>query len=404
MKRRFGSIRQRGQRFIVMYTGPDGGRHTPGKSFATEQQAELWLAQEETLVEHHRLGYTTWMPPKDRNKKNQEKQITVGEYLTAYNQRLADHGVIRASTFQQYTRVTENRITRADMVQGRAGQLRDVPMVEVTSQHIQDWWDAVVALFPDTAEYNRKAFKRLKAGFNDALERGIITATPVTLKAPARSAAPKYDKPLLEDAELFKVLGAVPARYRALTVLTLFHGLRVGEAIGLHTHNVVVAGDVPRAPYVVVQVRDQLQRLSVDGKVQLVRQPTKTQAGVRDVYVFPEFTQMMQEHLSLYADKAEGGLFTVTTGGKPVMDTSFRSVLIRAADKAGVPRRVHPHSGRRWITTRLAEMGATPAEIGSVLGDTDLSTITHIYTSVRQSRPQELMGMIGSTLDNGQGL
>lgn len=382
-----------------MYTGPDGNRHTPGKSFATEAQADLWLAKEETLVEHHRLGYTTWEPPKERNKKAEQKQVTVGEYLTAYNQRLADHGTIRASTYQQYNRVTENRITREDMVTGRAGQLRDVPLVEVTSQHIQDWWDGVVKLFPDTAEYNRKAYKRLKAGFNDALERGVISVTPVTLRAPAKGAAPKYDKPLLEDAELFKVLGAVPARYRALTVLTLFHGLRVGEAIGLHTHNIVVDGAVPHAPHVVVQVRDQLQRLSVDGKVQLVRQPTKTQAGVRDIDVFPEFTQMMQEHLSQYADSSPGGLFTVTTRGNPVMDTSFRSVLIRAAEKAGVARRVHPHSGRRWITTRLAETGATPAEIGSILGDTDLSTITHIYTSVRQTRPRELMSLIGTTLN-----
>lgn len=116
VKRRFGSIRQRGQRFIVMYTGPDGNRHTPGKSFATEAQADLWLAKEETLVEHHRLGYTTWEPPKERNKKAEQKQVTVGEYLTAYNQRLADHGTIRASTYQQYNRVTENRITREDMV------------------------------------------------------------------------------------------------------------------------------------------------------------------------------------------------------------------------------------------------------------------------------------------------
>ena len=130
-----------------------------------------------------------------------------------------------------------------------------------------------------------------------------------------------------------------------------------------------------------------------------MRQPTKTQAGVRDIDVFPEFAQMMQEHLSQYADSSPGGLFTVTTRGNPVMDTSFRSVLIRAAEKAGVARRVHPHSGRRWITTRLAETGATPAEIGSILGDTDLSTITHIYTSVRQTRHRELMSLIGTTLN-----
>lgn len=407
MKRRFGSARQRGKRWIVQYTGPDGNRHTPGKSFSTEQQAEIWLAQEEALIDQHRLGYTTWTPPVERAAQRRVRKVTVGDYMTAFHQQLLDTGTIRTTTFQQYQRLTDNRVIREDLVTGKAGLLRDLPLVEVTRQDIQVWWDGLLELFPDTPDSNRKAHKRLRAAFADAMDRDLIPANPVAVKAAAKSAPAKYDKPLLEDGELFRVLDACPARYRALTVLTLFHGLRVGEAIGVRTANVLVEesphGPGPWLPMVTVKVCDQLQRLVLDGKVTLVRQPTKTAAGVRDVPVFPEFVPVILGHLCQFANHRKDGLLTTTRVGSPVMDTSFRSVLQRAGERAGVDARVHPHSGRRWVTTRLAEVGASPREIGAVIGDTDLTVITSIYTSVRQSRPRDLMVKVGQTLGKGQG-
>lgn len=408
LKRRFGSIRQRGQRHIVMYTGPDGARHTPGKSFATEKQAELWLAKEESLVEQHHLGYTTWIPPKERDRQAQEKKITVGEYLTTFHDRLLAHDAVKLSTYQQYVKQTENRITRLDMVTGTASTLRDLPLAEVTKQDVQAWWDAVKELFPDTPEQNRKAYVRLRAAFRDAVERELTPANPVAIKAAVKATPAKHDRPLLEDDELSNLLVASPARYRALTILVFYHGLRIGEAIGLETSNVVLGcsprGVSPWLPTVTVQVRGQFQRLvGEDGKTYLKRQSTKTTAGVRDVPVFGEFVPEVVAHLSQYAVQGAGGLLTTTSRGNPVFDTSYRKTLEGMRERAGITRRVHPHAGRRWITTRLAEMGATPAEIGQILGDKDLTTITHTYTQVRQARPQELMGMIGGNLKKSVG-
>lgn len=408
LRRRFGSIRQRKGRWFIEFTGPDGKRHSAGRSFATEKQAELWASKEEQHIDACRLGYELWMPPRDRLKQQQVKRVTVAEYLEQFQQRLLDHGDVRLSTYQQYVKQVDNRIIREDVVTGDAALLRALPLAAVTKADVQAWWDALMVQFPDTPEANRKAYVRLRAAFNDAVERDLISANPVAIKAAVKSSPRKHERPLLEDGELAALLEAAPARYKALTVLVFFHGLRIGEAIGLERGNIILGaspiGPGPWLPTVTVQVRGQFQRLVDDqGKTYLNRQPTKTTAGIRDVPLFEEFATIIIRHLVKFAEPGAGGLLTITSRGNAVFDTSYRKTLEGMRERAGISSRVHPHAGRRWITTRLAEAGATPAEIGQILGDKDLSTIMHTYTQVRQSRPRELMGKIGHTLTKGQG-
>lgn len=52
---------------------------------------------------------------------------------------------------------------------------------------------------------------------------------------------------------------------------------------------------------------------------------------------------------------------------------------------------ITPHYGRNFIITRLAEAGATPREIGRILGQEDVSTIVNVYMKSREARPVELM-------------
>lgn len=406
--RSFGTVKKRRALFVVEFTGPDGDRHGAGRSFIDKKQAGQWLDTEERHIEACRAGYDTWTPPKERLRQQKVKQVTVGDYLTTFHDRLLTHDDVKLSTYQQYVKQTENRITRVDMVTGAAGELRDMPLGEVTKQDVQAWWDAIRVLFPDTPEQNRKAYVRLRAAFRDAVERELLPATPVAIKGAVKATAYKHDRPLLEDDELANLLAVAPARYRALTILVFYHGLRIGEAIGLETNNVVLGcsphGVAPWLPTITVQVRGQFQRLvDAEGKTYLNKQTTKTVAGVRDVPVFGEFVPDLVHHLTTYATPGAGGLLTTTSRGNPVFDTSYRKTLEGMRERAGITSRVHPHAGRRWITTRLAESGATPAEIGQVLGDKDLTTIMQTYTQVRQSRPRELMGMIGNTLNNRQG-
>lgn len=399
-RRRFGSPRLRNGRYYLEFTGPDGKRHSAGQSFASKRQAEQWAAREEAHIDVCRAGYATWIPPRERMKQQQVSAVTVAEYLQQFNDRLLAHDDIKLSTHQAYMRQIENRITRDDLVTGPAGRLRSMPLADVTKADVQQWWDAIRHAYPDTATANQHAYVRLRAAFRDAVERDLIPANPVAVVGAERAAAPKHDRPLLTDEELHALYAVAPARYRVLTALVFFHGLRIGEALGLHTRNVVVEPcRAPLLPRVTLEVRGQLQRLKdADGATVMHYQTPKTEAGVRDVPVFAEFVPDLLQHLCRYAAPGKDGLLTVTSRGRAVFDTSYRKTLGEMRKQAGVTRRVHPHAGRRWIVTRLAEAGATPAEIGQVLGDKDLGTIVQIYTQVRQGRPRELMDRIGSTL------
>ena len=59
---------------------------------------------------------------------------------------------------------------------------------------------------------------------------------------------------------------------------------------------------------------------------------------------------------------------------------------------------IGPHSGRRWVITRLAEVGATPKEIGKLLGQKDLDTILAVYMKAREARVTSLMRAVSDTL------
>ena len=119
----------------------------------------------------------------------------------------------------------------------------------------------------------------------------------------------------------------------------------------------------------------------------------KTAAGTRVVPVLSEFVTDVRRHLVGYATGADEYV-TMTGKGSPVFDTSYRSIFNRAKSKAGITKEITPHYGRVYLITRLAEAGATPKEIGRILGQEDVSTIVNVYMRARESRVTELMSRI----------
>ena len=91
-------------------------------------------------------------------------------------------------------------------------------------------------------------------------------------------------------------------------------------------------------------------------------------------------------------------LFTSTSTGQIVMDTSYRSILARVKRRAGVSPDIDPHTGRNWLITRLAEQGAHLKEIGALLGQDDVATILDVYMKVRPGRTDTLMDRVSTTL------
>ena len=115
-RRDFGKVTKKGNRFYAEYTGMDTARHTPGHSFATRTDADGWLSTERRLMD---LG--TWTPPAMRKDKAAQDSTTVGQWMDKYHEHLMHRArPVRASTMQNYQRVTRTRITAPSCdVQGR---------------------------------------------------------------------------------------------------------------------------------------------------------------------------------------------------------------------------------------------------------------------------------------------
>lgn len=365
-RRQFGSIEKLSSgRYRARYRDPQHPEQwvKAPRTYASKDDAAGWLRAEERLIE-----FDDWTHPEERLKKEQAHATTVGEWLTQW----LDLGGWAASTEQNYRRTVEARILE---VPG----LRDVPLAELTRKDVIRWWDGLTEEF-GAQSYNFSAYRRLSTALSAAVDRDLIDANPAAgIKAIKRPVPHRKELPTAEV--MHEVIAELPERYRVIGALTLFHGLRLGEALGLKTSNVTVTE---------VKVRGTAWRKVGEGMH--YKSTPKTDAGNRTVPVFPRFRELMATHLEKFAGDE---FLTTTTTGELVMDTSYRSILGRAKKAAGHEHtELTSHYGRVWLITTLAEEGMSPVAIGELLGQTDLRTITEIYMRATEKTTAEILGRI----------
>ncbi|WP_018296759.1 tyrosine-type recombinase/integrase [Corynebacterium lubricantis] len=407
-RRSWGKVAKKGKRYYAEYTGPDGARHTPGKSFPSKLDADGWLSAEKRLID-----LDAWTPPVQRGQQERADLLTVGEWLDKFHD-LLETGAkpLKPTTVQNYRDVTRKRIT-APISPGDADPdvtfLYSMRLTTVTKNDIYRWWDAVQRNY-DTPPTNQQAYKRLKAAYAEAARREMILVNPVEIKKAAAKIKPD-EKYLPSDEELAKILHGMNDRYKAVTSLIFHHGLRIGEAIALEVRHVHVEYlPVPYMPRVTVTIEQDLARLTPKGeKTYMLLQPPKTEAGNREVPTMPTDVPYFLNHIARYVNGQtttvrtvdgvkEVELFTTTSQGRVLMDTSYRSVLDRVKRAVGVSAEIDPHTGRNFIITMLAEQGATLKEIGTLLGQADVSVILETYLKVRGGRTTTLMDRVSQSL------
>lgn len=411
-RRSFGAVRKLPSgRFQGSYTAPDTRRYTAPHTFSSKVDAEGWLSAERRLMD---LG--TWTPPDTRAEEQQRNTLTVQQWLDQFHDSLERRtNPVRPSTLQTYWRTVRNRITEP---LGPGAETHDVTrlaglkLANVTKSDVYRWWDGIQAAYPDTPQTNSKAYGRLKAAYAEAVRRELVGTSPVDVRDAAERVKPK-EKYLPSDDELNRILAAVPERHKALTSLMLFHGLRIGEALALEKAHVVVdcSTPVPLMPVVTVHVKQNAQRVQrEDGSTYMLVQPPKTAAGARMVPVMFSHVPLFLKHHAMYTPAEpttlltmdgprRAVLFTATEKGGLIFDTSYRSILNRAEDRAGVTREIDPHCGRNWLITRLAEQGAHLKEIGHLLGQDDVTTILDVYMKVRAGRTTTLMEQVNASVE-----
>lgn len=92
-------------------------------------------------------------------------------------------------------------------------------------------------------------------------------------------------------------------------------------------------------------------------------------------------------------------LFESPDGGR-YSPTSVRKVLYRAAKKAGIRKKIRPHTLRHSFATHLLEQGVNLRYIQTLLGHTSSKT-TEIYTHVSSSKLEEVKSPLDNIVESG---
>jgi len=327
----FGSVRRLPSgRWQARYTGPDLARHSAPLTFDTRTDADAWLA-----VRRSEVVRDTWRPPTTR--------VDDAPTLAAYAEQWLTERDLKASTRELYTRLLRVRILPTF---GRA-RLRDITPTEV-----RRWYSGLGAATPTARAH---AYGLLRAILATAVTDELIAANPCHIRgAGTVDRVRKIEPASLADLE--RLVAAMPDRYRVLTLLAAWCGLRFGELTELRRRDLDVTAGV-------LHVRRGVARVS--GAV-IVGTP-KSAAGVRDVAIPPHLLPAVERHLAEHAAPGRDGLlFPAANGGHLARSTLYREYG-PAREVAGRPD-LRWHDLRHTGAVLAASTGATLAELMSRLG------------------------------------
>jgi integrase/recombinase XerD len=209
----------------------------------------------------------------------------------------------------------------------------------------------------------RRAISAIRTYFAFLVGEGLVTSDPSDrLEGPQRwQTLPET----LSVSEVETLLASPPAdhklawRDRALLELGYGAGLRVSELCGLRLSDLILT--------------EQLVRVLGKGSKERLVPLGRTVIGIVSVYLH----QLRPE---LDHGQSEGRVL-LNARGTPLSRVGAWGVVKQAAKRAGITKRVTPHTLRHSFATHLLEGGADLRAVQEMLGHADLST-TQIYTHV----------------------
>ena len=222
-----------------------------------------------------------------------------------------------------------------------------------------------------SANSMNRALAALRGLYKHLIQEKIITQSPLTnidlakvwMRLPDTISKEEMNVILIQPGNL------KPAAMRDTAILELLYatGIRVSELINLTMNSVNW-----QVGFLVVMGKGSKERIVPIGK---------TAYDCTRLYVDNARPQMMQK-------KVTDVLFLNRFGTKFTRQGLWK-VVIRYAKKAGLQKKVYPHTFRHSFATHLLEGGADLRTVQVMLGHADIST-TQIYTHITRDRLKEI--------------
>ena len=335
--RGFGSIRKLpSRRYQASYVGPDLVRHTAPTTFDDKDTAVVWLSQERRLIESD-----TWSSPKVR--AHRDKTSTFEAYAEAW---LA-HRPLKPRTRAGYRRLLDGHILPT---------FGATPVRQLTPEFVRAWF---AARDPKTPTQNAHAYALLKAICQTAVEDDLLmSGNPCRIRG-AGQARRASRTTTATPAQITSLIAEMPERYRAMTALAGWCGLRYGETIELRRKDIDLKAEV-------VHVR---RAASLVDRAFVVGTP-KTDAGIRTVVIPPHVLPILKSHLSrMPVAGHEALLFPAAHDPtKHLRSASLCKVFYPARERAGLPKTFRWHDLRHSVGSIATSLGATLPDVMAMLG------------------------------------
>jgi integrase len=304
-----------------------GGR-VQTKTFRRRSDADRWARQQETRKD---LG--DLVDP-------QAGAVT----LVDYARRWLPPRELRPRTRELYGHLLARRI---------APTFGAEPINLITTEAVRAWHATITRDI--SALQAAKAYRLLRAMLNTAVADGQLSTNPCCIPGAGQERSP--ERPLVEPADVLRLVEAIEPRFKALVPLAAVGGLRVGELLGLQRRHV----DLVEATVCVEQ-----QAIELFDSSRIISAP-KTEAGRRTVAI-PEFVVVaLAEHLERFtADSGDAWVF-VGERGEPTRRITLQRSWTAAREATGMTH-ITLHDLRHAGATLAAWTGASTKELMARLG------------------------------------
>ena len=332
------------------YRGSDGGERS--KTFARKIDADnFWTTAEADKVRGQ------WVDPRLGRQ-------TFGDYAEAW----------RAAQVQDDSTAADvERALRLHILP----TFRDRKLAAIPPSEIQAWVKArSEVLAPSSLKVK---YRWLAAVFNAAVTDGVIFRSPCRgVKLPADDRSPVIP---LTTEQVLGLIGVIPERYRALTIVAAATGLRQGETFGL---------TVEHLDFLRRQLRVEQQMKHLAPRPPFLARP-KTPSSVRTVPLPEVALEAAAEHLRRWpaqkpmpAVSGRDELLVFTTGrAGPVTRATFNMTWRKAAKAAELPEGTGFHQLRHYYASLLIARGASVKVVQARLGHKSaletLDTYGHLW-------------------------
>ncbi|MEU8133782.1 tyrosine-type recombinase/integrase [Streptodolium elevatio] len=320
--RRFGAVRQyRSGRWTASYLDPTGARQRAPETFATREDAEIWLSQIEADITRK-----DWRDP-DAGAVNFE------DYARKW---VAERGVA-PTTEELYERLLRLHILPT---------FGESDVDEITPPKVRAW-RAERLKTTGAGSTVAKSYRLLKAVLETATDDELIRRNPCRIRGAGKETA--REREIASVAEVDALADAVGPRWRLMVYLGAYGPMRPEEQAELRRKDV-------RLETMTIRVRQAAPELSTGRRV---IGETKSEAGMRTI-VLPAFLRdEVRNHLDWYAEQGPDGLLFVGEKGAPFRRSSFGRKWRKAREKVGLPEGFVFYDLRHTGHTLSTRSGAT---------------------------------------------